>query len=72
MRVTRVLRSHLEISISNSGNTRDVLEELVGQGEADDCLRPAVALLSVPVVVGILRRRLLLDEGIDSRSDMTS
>ncbi len=47
------------------GNTRDVLEVLVAQREADDCLRLAVALLPVPVVVGILRWRLLLDELIE-------
>ncbi len=54
------------------GNTRDMLEVLVGQREADDFLRLAVALLSVPVVVGILRRRLLLDDSSSSRSDRTS
>ncbi len=47
------------------GNTRDVLEVLVGQREADDCLCLAFALLSVPVVVSILRWRLLLDELIE-------
>ncbi len=55
MRVTRVLRSHLG----------DIDLQHVGQREADDCLRLAVALLPVPVVVGILRRRLLLDEVIE-------
>ncbi len=54
------------------GNTGDVLEVLVGQRVADDCLRLAVALRPVPVVVGILRRSSCSMNSSSSRSDRTS